>query len=109
MKKLTFTFVLFLCIAFGASAQEDGGLFGLGPVSSDLEYSERSGLFNPTAMGGYNLYNQYFGSDTYGGYNLYNQTFGQEVPLGSGWLVMTAVGVGYALKKRKKSNNSWKL
>ena len=64
----------------------NGGLFGWGPVSNDMEYSNRGGLFDPTSVGGYNLFNQQFGSDVIGGYELYNQTFGQNVPLGSGLL-----------------------
>ena len=33
------------------------------------------------------------------------QNFGQEVPLGSGWLILMASGAGYAaLKSRKKQN-----
>ena len=103
MKKLTITFVLLLCIVFGASAQEGGGLFGLGPVLSDMEYSNRGGLFDPTSMGGYNLYNQQFGSDVIGGYELYNQTFGQDAPLGSGLLILATSGACYALKKRKNN------
>ncbi len=38
------------------------------------------------------LYNSSFGS---GGYNLNNQTFGQDpAPLGSGLLILTAIGAG---------------
>lgn len=32
-----------------------------------------------------------------------NQTFGQEVPVGSGLLVMVAAGAGYAMARRKRS------
>lgn len=92
-----------------------GGLFGMGPLPEELEEEEyfenvgyRGGLFNRNyyGYGGYNLYNQLFGSDVLGGYELYNQTFGQEneeAPLGSGLLIMTAAGAGYALKKRKNN------
>lgn len=33
-----------------------------------------------------------------------NQTFGQELPLGSGLVVMVAAGAGYAIIKRRKNN-----
>lgn len=46
------------------------------------------------------LYNSSFGE---GGYNLNNQTFGQDpAPLGSGLLILTAVGAGYAAVRRKR-------
>ncbi|MDY6437238.1 MAG: hypothetical protein SPK72_06665 [Bacteroidales bacterium] len=46
------------------------------------------------------LNNSSFGE---GGYNLNNQTFGQEpAPLGSGLLILTAVGAGYAAVRRKR-------
>ncbi|MBO2523165.1 MAG: hypothetical protein CW336_04805 [Bacteroidetes bacterium] len=46
------------------------------------------------------LYNSSFGS---GGYNLNNQTFGQDpAPLGSGLLILTAIGAGYAAVRRKR-------
>ena len=100
---------LLVFVAVGASAQQSGGgLFGLGPVLSDMEYSTRGGLFNPTGVGGYNLYNQQFGDNQNGGYNLYNQTFGQEVSLGSGLLILTTAGAGYVLRKRKNNRNNQK-
>jgi len=46
------------------------------------------------------LYNSSFGE---GGYNLNNQTFGQDpAPMGSGLLILTAVGAGYAAVRRKR-------
>ena len=46
------------------------------------------------------LYNSSFGE---GGYNLNNQTFGQDpAPLGSGLLILTAIGAGYAAVRRKR-------
>ena len=88
----------------------------MGPLPEELveeeefykEHGYRGGLFNRNynGYGGYNLYNQLFGSDVIGGYELYNQTFGQdneEAPLGSGLLILTAAGAGYALKKRKNN------
>ena len=107
-KQIAVIMALLLCIADGASAQEGGGLFGYGPVSREMRYRNRGGLFDPTSVGGYNLYNQQFGSDDEGGYELYNQTFGQELPLGSGLLILTVAGAGYALKKKKKQHETIK-
>ena len=53
-------------------------------------------------LGGYNIGTQGFGSDINGGYNIGTQQFGQDLPLGEGLLVMGAVGVCYAVRKRKK-------
>ena len=110
-KKLK-VFVLSVCLALGttmpkiAQAQFGGGLFGYG---LDTEQKSREGLLgDPNSQGGYSLYNQQFGEIQYGGYNLYNQTFGQEVPIGSGLLILSAAGVGYALKKRNNNGNNLK-
>ena len=92
-----------LLLPVSAKAQnEGGGIFGYGNGST--AEPQRDGVFDArTLNGGYNLHNQQFGSDN-GGYNLNNQTFGQDASLGSGLLLLTAAGVGYALKKRKKNN-----
>ena len=97
--------LLFLTLspAMLSAQNDDGGLFGLGPTSGNTKHRNRGGLFDPTLMGGYNLYNQHFGFDVIGGYELYNQSFGQEEPLGSGLLIMTVAGAGYALTKRKSN------
>ena len=92
------------------NAQSNGmrGLFGWGKDLDQEEYNNW-GLMNrggdSESFFGYNLYNQQFGENQYGGYNLYNQTFGQEVPLGSGWLIMAVAGAGYVLSKRKNNGN----
>ena len=89
-----------------ARAQFGGGVFGYG---REVERQSRDGVFDAAAgLGYYNLYNQQFGDNQYGGYNLYNQTFGQEVPLGSGWLILTAAGAAYALKKRINNDKNQK-
>ena len=83
----------------------DDGLFGRGPkVKSYNDHSFFRGTIDENT-GGYNLYNQQFGSDDNGGYNLHNQSFGQEVPMGSGWLILAAAGAGYALRKGKNNKN----
>ena len=68
----------------------------------ELEQRNNQSILNRRGSnsGSYNLHNQQF-SDDEGGYNLYNQFF--EVPLGSGLLILTAAGAGYALKKRKSN------
>ena len=73
-----------------------------------MKEGERSLLRHNDAVGGYTLYNQQFGSDQEGGYELYNQTFGQEVPLGSGLLILTAAGASYAIRKRKNNGKNQK-
>ena len=88
-----------------AQAQWGGGVLGYG---RDAEQISRGGLFgNPDEIGGYFLYNQQFGDEN-GGYNLSNQTFGQEVPLGSGLLILMTAAAGYVLKKRKNNDNNLK-
>ena len=83
----------------------DDGLFSRGPkVKSYNDYSLFRGVMNDNT-GVYLIHNQQFGTEENGGYNLYNQFF-EEVPLGSGLLILTAAGAGYALKKRKSNKNS---
>ena len=117
MKKLTFTFVLLLSIAFGASAQEGGGLFGRGIASDEemeaeeafyWEHGYRGAFFYPP-YGGYNIGTEIFGSDTDGGFNIYTQQFGyeeEETPLGSGCIVLTLAGAAYAIRKRKNNKKT---
>ena len=99
MKKKTRlrVYALSLAMALGmllpsvGHAQSDGFFRDAG------EYSNRDG------NAAYSLNNQTFGSDVNGGYNLNNQTFGQDpAPLGSGLLILTAVGAGYAAVRRKR-------
>ena len=72
------------------------------PYMDEEQISRKNrGMLRQDHQGGYNLYNGQFGSDDNGDYILFNQTFGQTVPLGSGLLILTAAGAGYALKKRK--------
>ena len=112
---LVFSLMLAVLVlsASGLDAQNSGnrGLFGLGPDADDGEYVSR-GVMNrggdSESFMGYNLYNQQFGDNQYGGYNLYNQTFGQEVPLGSGCLILAIAGAGYALSKRKNNGKNKK-
>lgn len=111
LKRITILLFVTMLLPLHSIAQNQasqGGLFGKGPGSGKLNSYERGGLFDPTGAGGYNLYNQQFGDNQYGGFNLHNQTFGQEVPLGSGLLILTTAGAGYALRKRKNNRNNQK-
>ena len=88
-----------LMLPLAAHAQSDGFL------RDDGDYPKRDAgaydLNNQTfGSSGYNLTNQTFGE---GGYDLTNQTFGDDAPLGSGLLIMTIAGAGYAFRKRKNN------
>ena len=90
-----------------AQNDEGRGLFCKGKDYENEEDTNRGVMDLYSHPGeGFNLFNQQFGDEN-GGFNLYNQTFGQEeneVPLGSGLLVLLAASVGYALGKRKSEN-----
>ena len=112
---LSIVLVAEMLLPVGVSAQDyarPGGLFGYyGWFNSELKEVEEGGLFRAGANeDGFNcnLFNQNFSpifGDDIAGYNLYNQSF-EEAPLGSGLLILTAAGAGYALKKRKSNKNS---
>ena len=112
---LSLLLILGMLLPVGASAQDysrPGGLFSYyGWLNSELKEVEEGGLFRAGANEddfNCNLFNQNFSpifGDDIAGYNLYNQSF-EEVPLGSGLLILTAAGAGYALKKRKSNKNS---
>ena len=99
MKRTTKLKVLVLSMAMAlgmllpttTTAQSDGFFRDAG------EYSNRDGIYN------YIIGTQQFGSDVNGGYNIGTQNFGQDpAPLGSGLLILTAVGAGYAAVRRKR-------
>lgn len=95
MKKLFFTLTLLLALTLGASAQ--GGMFGYGRIgetytdwgpsywnaTQDWTRTVGGSLILPTSHGS--------GTDQNG------------VPVGSGVLLLTALGAAYALKKRKRN------
>ena len=87
--RLAVALVFTMLLSISASAQ---GLFQLG-VSDECYYG-----FGGTekAMGLF----YYRGEQTTGVID--NQTFGQEVPMGSGVIVLLAAGMGYAALKRKE-------
>ena len=111
---LSIVLVAGMLLPVGALAQgyaRRGGLFGYyyyGWFNSELKEVEEGGLFRAGANEddfNCNLFNQNFSpifGDDIAGYNLYNQSF-EEVPMGSGLLILTAAGAGYALKKRKSN------
>ena len=71
-----------LLLSTSLSAQEQGGLFSRGNAA---DYTER-GLMNRSEVSG----------------GLNNQAFGQDVPLGSGLLILFGAAVGYAIIKKKE-------
>lgn len=71
-----------LLLSTSLSAQEQGGLFSRGNTA---DYTER-GLMNRSEVSG----------------GLNNQAFGQDVPLGSGVLILLGATVGYAIIKKKE-------
>ena len=110
---LSLTLMAGMLLPASAPAQKRdqyGGLFGYSTwFNLELEEVEEGGLFRAGVNDfNCNLFNQNFSpifGDDIAGYNLYNQSF-EEVPLGSGLLILTAAGAGYALKKRKSNKNS---
>ena len=83
MKKLLFTIALLITLSVATNAQKDGFFSWNGNDEDDI-YRDvtTSGLVLPSTHG--------TGVD-------YNST-----PIGSGLLVLTALGAGYALKRTKK-------
>ena len=88
-KVLSMAMLVALSLPLGASAQE--GLFSRGV--SDEAYYGFGGSKNSTSLIGNR-------DATTGVIN--NQIFGQEVPMGSGVLILLAAGMGYAALKRKE-------
>lgn len=69
-------------------AQQKGdGLFGKGNAT---EQSDNYSMMGRGDTGGYEITTQQF----------------EEVPIGSGWLVLTLAGTAYAMKKRKNNNKN---
>ena len=83
MKKFLFSIALIITLSFTASAQNDGFFNNWNDFSNGLDRTETGsdiGFNLPTNHGS--------GVDT------------PSAPLGSGLLVLTALGAGYALKKK---------
>lgn len=92
MKKVLFTVALFLMIGLGASAQRFGSSDGFFNNWEDVS----NGLDNFDDFG-----NLRGGGDP-GFPNIHGGGGDVPAPLGSGIAVLTALGAGYALVKRKR-------
>ena len=82
MKKILFAIALIMVLSFGANAQSDGFF-----KSDNGGYSNREGGETPSsimALPGH------------------GETGDQTAPLGSGMLILTAMGAGYAIARRRK-------
>lgn len=84
MKKILFAIAIVLTIGLTANAQSDGFFRG----GNDYSYGNRDGDGLPRVPD----YNQNNG----------DYTTDQPAPLGTGLLIMTALGAGYAVAKRRK-------
>ena len=83
MKKILFAIALVMMMGLGASAQRGSdGFFG-------NDYSSDRDMGNPNNLG-LGLPSDNIGSTT-----------NESVPLGTGLLILTALGAGYALKKKQ--------
>ena len=91
-KALLLLLVLVMCFVFPMKAQNNDAF-----LRNDKLYGDR----DAGAIGGYIIGTQGFGSDVFGGYNISTQQFGQELPLGSGLLILLGAGACYI--KRKKT------
>ena len=79
MKKILFAIAFVMVMVLGASAQSDGWF----KASGDDSYNERNASFGlPTEHG---------------------LTNDQSAPLGEGLLILTAMGAGYAITRRKRN------
>ncbi|MBO7073804.1 MAG: hypothetical protein J6W12_02695 [Bacteroidales bacterium] len=83
MKKILFAIAFVTMMAFGASAQRMDGFFG----NYDNGYDDRGTGNSELILGAPN-------------HNLTENTTG--APLGSGLLVLTALGAGYAVARKRK-------
>lgn len=81
MKKILLAAALVIAMGFGANAQRDSFFNDWEDVDNGLG---RTGIDMPTLPGSHGL------------------TDDVNAPLGSGLLILTALGAGYALKKRRQ-------
>lgn len=89
MKKILFAIAIVLTISLSANAQRKDGFF-----SNSYDNIDRVNA-NPTSAG-LGLPNNY-GLVTGGSYGE-----DQDAPLGTGLLILTALGAGYAVARKKK-------
>ena len=83
MKKILFAIAIVLMLGFTASAQGNDGYFR--GFRGDDVYRDPGDALDIENPGGHGLTNN------------------QETPLGSGLLVLTALGAGYAVARKKRS------
>ena len=81
MKKILLAAALVMTIGLGASAQRGNDTFFSGYNGGDVDRGESDGFVLPSVHGSANDY---------------------TAPLGNGLIVLTALGAGYALRKRNK-------
>ena len=80
MKKILFAIAFVMVMVLGASAQSDGWF-----KASGDDYSQRAGTSPDIALPG-----------------SHGLTNDQASPLGEGLLILTAMGAGYAIARRKR-------
>ena len=89
MKTIVFSLVLaaMTLTANNLSAQNGGGLFGMGKTSADYDYNNgtRDGLMNINSNTGDGIQNDSFGA-----------------PLGGGIAILIGAGLGYVALKKKE-------
>ena len=86
MKKILFAIAIFLTLGMAANAQgKKDAFFNSGWDNDDYNRGTGNGVF-PAVLGG----------------QLGGLTGDQNAPLGSGLLILTALGAGYAIKRRKE-------
>lgn len=92
-----------LLLPMGASAQTGGGVFYRGDKA---ENTDNVSMMNRGNFDNNGLSLQGFGENQDG---LTLQNFGEpNAPLGSGWLVLTISGIGYAAMKTRKNKKQTK-
>ncbi|MBP5643874.1 MAG: hypothetical protein J6X10_06580 [Bacteroidales bacterium] len=80
MKKLLFAIALIITMSLGANAQKDG-FFGSNADNEDVYRNLEDGIALP---------------------NVHGSSSDFDAPMGSGLLIMTALGAGYALRRKNK-------
>ena len=85
MKKIIFAIALVMTMGLAASAQNDG-FFKYSNIENNRAGSNEIGAITPANPGG--------------GIGVY--TTDQPAPVGSGLLILTALGAGYAVARKRK-------
>ena len=92
LKRRAFVVLVAALVLSANTLSAQGGMFKRGAVAEENDYGYFSHSQNDLLGRS--------GGETEGIIN--NQGFGQEVPLGSGAVILLAAGMGYALLKRKE-------